>query len=219
MSSIFPPGREFSINFDWADVNSGTGYILYDCWGSRNNAGNTFHLTPHTYMNTLTGSGYSSETRIRQLDGSVGSDIDTDFDSTPLQRPTSLRGQAIIRLGAYVETNAANTINLRPTIKLRKWDGATETEIASVTGAPIDYTAGGAGGGRVGNWTLVIDVPKTNFKIGEQIRITLSTGFTNVGNGSIAIDSNDLEIAFTHQSLIAGETLFAVALPFELRRD
>jgi hypothetical protein len=217
---IFPYAREALVNYSWADVAAGTGFILYYGWASKLTAGTTYVLTPSTFIDTLTGTSYDSASReYFKSAGATGAAfakvIDLDFDTTTLQVPTTLRGQAVIRVGWGLEVDAANDAQAYVICRIRKWNGSSETEIASCTSSTTSITAGVD---EKGTWTLVMDIPETNYKIGETIRLTIE-GWANESAGSatlhIPYDPNDAQITAGSITWVAGDTLLAIALPFK----
>jgi len=94
---------------------------------------------------------------------------DIDFDLTPFNAPQSIRGTILFNYFQKYHADSG-TCSGATLIKLRKWDGTTETEIAEVWSDPstiIDATHGY-------NFAAIpLTIPKTPFKKGEQLRVTV----------------------------------------------
>ena len=103
-------------------------------------------------------------------------DIDLDFDLTAFNAPQAIRGTAIINF--QTDLNAVGTDSecaFYFKTKLRKWNPttSTETEIAEA----ITPNIGGASGSEALN-SIPIVIPKTSFKRGEILRLTME-GWAN----------------------------------------
>ncbi len=212
---IFPPGRRVNVNFDWIDVAAVTGYILYDGCGA-DLATDTFHLTPSNDaaelfgLATLGGTIQQWQSTLRNAQTPAEKVIDIDFDTTPLQLPRTIEGQAIVKCGIHLyEIEAGSSNSCYVIIRIRKWDGSSETEIASVTSSTqtqidtIEYA-----------FTLPIDVPRTLIKKGEQIRVTIEGWFTNDVDYYFTLGMNPQDTATIRLS--AGNSRMVAAIPFKM---
>jgi hypothetical protein len=95
--------------------------------------------------------------------------IDKDFDIT-LNAPTSLRGIAYCNVPLWVsETGSGKTMNAYVDVLIRKWNGTTETEIASGSSTVLSKTDGTLEKIEM----IKVTVPLTNFNPSETLRITL----------------------------------------------
>ena len=113
---------------------------------------------------------------------------DIDFD-IQLEVALKVKGTLIANIPVAVRGAAAsNAIDSfsRVTVKLRKWDGTTETEIASNVGTERDFGTLGdniPSGGRVDCIEVEVDSEVT-FKAGEFLRITtVQEGKVSAGAG------------------------------------
>ena len=221
-SSIFPPAKEFTINYNWVDMAAGTGYVLYYLHATKMAAGTTYHLTPSNYMDTLTGEHYNAQTReyykSANAAGAGSASIDLDFDTTTFQHPVTIKGNAVIRFGWMCEVAFSDNVSAYLVCKLRKWDGTSETEIASCQSSGFSATGGSDS---VGCGTIVMSVPQTHFNKGDQIRLTTEVWATKSGAGGsggvvLTYDANDAEMTVGTKTLSAGSTLLAAAIPYKI---
>jgi len=105
------------------------------------------------------------------LNDPVAKQFDLDFDSALLNRPMTLEGEMIAQIPFYHSTGS----QVYFIIKLRKWDGTTETEIASVQSPTFDPSTGDDTGYQYASIPLA--VPNTTIPKGSQIRVTVETWF------------------------------------------
>jgi|TARA_R100000501_G_scaffold17080_2_gene31464 hypothetical protein len=178
---LFPPGRTLNVNYDWVDLASGTGYVLYDGFNAYDTGGNNYKLIESTKAATIVGSVGASATAIEGyplnsvVTGNSGQSFDQDFDLTEFKFPQTIEGEAFVKIG--IGAQAAEINSLVITARLRKWDGSSETEIANKASDSGTVTANDEL-----TRTLAITVPKTHFKKGEILRLTIliSTGDNDV---------------------------------------
>jgi len=156
-------GREALVNYDWVDLADGTGIKLF----YPGTASGAYVLSPNKF--------YSEKTCVDTIIGPAEASwaINTDFDVT-LNLPRTLKGTAIINVPIGVQSDGVAqqyTTIIKAT--LRKWDGTTETDIASGTGtqwtsASLDTNVYDY------NMTMIyLNVPTTHIKRGETLRLTI----------------------------------------------
>lgn len=92
-----------------------------------------------------------------------GSANELDFD-IGIQRSLIVVGTAIVEVKHLPATGPANV-----TVKIRKWDGSTETEVASASTDNITSAASVQSQRQV----LYLPITKTYFKAGEFIRVSI----------------------------------------------
>ena len=144
-------------NYNFVDIASGTGYI-------------TFYAGSTVDLKLLSNSTYYSDTMFETANGAAGAYtliMDYDFDVL-LNRPLDIKGTGIVNLPIYHDPGA-NTPFIYATVKFRKWDGVTETDI-STNDSRVDNAIAGTG------YTMLavdLDCPLTHFKKGETIRLTI----------------------------------------------
>ena len=176
-SSIFPPSRELNVNYNWADIASATGFTLYYGAGCNESTGTSYVLTPYTNITLLRTAAQENE-NITAGSASTSTSfvkvLDLDFDLSEAQIQQIVRGEGIVLVNWQNVTGAGSTgvtlYHSYAIAKLRKWDGASETEIASVQTGTFQDTENvtvdcGA--------CVPITVPRTLIKKGENIRLTI----------------------------------------------
>ena len=172
-------------SYDYFDIADGTGIIsLYAASTSDNGTLSYIMLTQTQYSDTVltAGSvGNVGETKI----------LDIDFDLV-LNTPRNLKGKFVSQV-AWIQGHET-TANVGGTsyciVKLRKWDGTSETEIASNTKSKVLSTASL----EISSETayVQISVPTTiHFKKGETLRITVEVW-------SLTTQTNGTQVALLH---------------------
>lgn len=209
---IFPYAKDDVYTFSWTEVVDATGFVLYDAWSSNLNPTDKYHLTPSTHMPDLVPGISKNNTYVSgtaSTSGSHNKDIDVDFDITPYNNPRTLRGQAQVRVSLYLTSGGGN-YETYVVARIRKWNGATETEIASVQSVTESWNSTRSQG-----WTLPIDIPQTTFKYGEQLRLTIEV-WTMVSAGSVTIlllcQPSDAAVG----SATAGNTRLLAIIPYKM---
>jgi len=145
--------------YNFIDVIAGTGYVNFY-------AGTTVDLkllSNFTYYSDVVYENGSAP-------GSTANSqvFDNDFDVL-LNRPMSIQGLGIINVPVYMGiTNGSMFIR----VYVRKWDGASETDIVT-NDSRVDTVTG------YGMLAIDVNVPQTHFKIGEYLRLTVQLYTTN----------------------------------------
>lgn len=169
--------------YNFVDIASATGYINFY-------AGNTvdkYLLSNFTY--------YSDD--VSTINAVATGTVytlahDLDFDIV-LNRPMDIRGTAIVNVPIRVYNSSYNCggyVN----VKVRKWDGVTETDIVSNDSSETLYLNG--------YYMLAVDltIPLTHFKLGETLRLTV-LGYIKCTNAGAAAS---MEIGNDPKSRSAG---------------
>ncbi len=204
-------------SFSYTDVAEGTGVIRFLGASSKDQTTNDYFLSSATLasndINTQASSSSDSEI------------LDLDFDVI-FNRPQNMKGivKVQIPLGGRTTSGAPNSWTVYAIVKLRKFDGSTESDIAS---SQSEVVSGGGGSVNVKESKMVnlaIDASSavTHFKKGDILRITVSinnntvSGGTNTGFGHDPKDRTD--VAATAGGIIADvdSTQFVVNIPFVL---
>ena len=157
-------------SYDWVDVATGVGFqTFYLCVDEIFPAVKSYFLTENIMRSRLiehTSADFAS-TPYYAVDS-------VDYDLSAFNTARTIKGTGHAVIGAQME---ALDINSYIKVIIRKWDGATETDIVSVSGSSIPAS----GNAIVLNMPLVI--PETRFKIGEILRCTIETwGQKNAGD-------------------------------------
>ncbi len=128
---------------------------------------------------------------------------DLDFDLSPFNQSIVIKGVAMINLNTNWRT-AGGSPALTYEVKIRKWDGTNETEIASATTETYNPPTT-TNGTKV--MLLPITIPRTKFSKGETLRITVDATV-------VAIDASDLNI--DPGNVNAEPTASFASIPFEI---
>ncbi len=201
--ALFPPRREPSINYDWIDIASATGYIVFDGLNAKDSTGSNYVLIDSSHAAKLVAVG---DVLLDVLQTAGGATSDNDFDLSIFQLPRTIEGDVFVRIS--VAANTSPTDNQIITAKLRKWNAAatSETEIVSVASDTFNL-AGNEGTSR----TLKLVVPKTHFKKGDQLRLTIQLAVSTT-YARLAHNPRDTAI----DRFLAGSARLTIAVPFKL---
>lgn len=174
----FPIPVETAIaSYSYTDIAEGTGVINFLGFSSIDDTTVDYHLTSNAsvysnskVLSTSTTTGGSSK------------DIDNDYDIT-FNLPQRMKGTIYTNISTFVTSNVGGATSYFFIIKIRKWDGSSETEIAS--GQSITFTNVGSASAK--EWiTQLIPIPVTtlqHFKKGDTLRITVE-GWSNRSSGA-----------------------------------
>ena len=146
-------------NYNFVDIAAGTGYI-------------TFYLGTTVDLKLLSNFTYYSDTILDTEAHGDGTDhliFDHDYD-TFMNRPLDLKGLAIVNVPVYGTSTSSNYI----VAIVRKWDGVTETDIATNTSRIFSPS-----GTSYDMLSIDLNIPLTHFKVGEYLRLTIKQYFNN----------------------------------------
>lgn len=160
-------------SYDSTDIAEGTGTIIF--YGAQGElTGGAFNFLTRTVVPSR-----DQVTESAELGATDAMVLDLDFDLSPFNLPKTVKGTANISVPFAL--NGQSTI-CRGYVKakLRHWDGTTETEIASATSDTVTKASG-----LHRAWFLLkITVPRTHFKKGETLRLTIEVwGDDDAGAG------------------------------------
>ena len=149
--------------FDFTDFSSGTGFVIY--YGGNHSGGYILNSNTFYSEKVMTGAAQNGTTFTKV--------IDLDFDVL-LNIPKIMKGTALISTGVGMKTagGAAETMSSYIITKIRKWDGSTETEIASGQSSTWADTASAVREVQ-GYFIVPVVVPETYIAEGESIRVTM----------------------------------------------
>lgn len=154
-------------SYSFTDIVNGAGYVRY--YGGFIDTGDYIMSPTIFHSNAIeTRDSFSPPT-------SKGSaQFDIDFDTTEFTNPRNIRGTAYVSVpfAVNVTGGATENHNVQITARVRKWDGSTETDIASGDSEVMQETTNSTGNIQ-GVATAKVAVSKTLFKIGETLRITV----------------------------------------------
>ena len=145
-------------NFNYTDIADGTGVSVFFLHKT------TTSITTSYKLGTQVLYGATRSTSISET-------LDDDYDLTAFNIPRTVEGTGLIEIPWGLSIGGASgTVTLTITATLRKWDGTTETDIASVISPTASQVNTGADTGAVGFFTLPIVIPATVFSSGDVLR-------------------------------------------------
>ena len=110
--------------------------------------------------------------------------MDVDYDLSSFNFPKTVKGTAVCSFSFFGFKSGTAVTTTKITVRVRKWDGVTETEIGNATTGDLLSTAA-----KIYKTTsLIIPLTETNFKIGDILRVTVE------GWGKEAAADSTLEI-------------------------
>lgn len=168
--TLFGPYQDKTMtlySYDWVDVDSATGYVGYDGFNVELNTGYDYLLERSSERYNLWARWDSNQCAIGDYT-SLTNVLDIDYDTNTFKKARTIRGTAYVRIRGYM-ANLSGTSNVYFIVKLRKWNGATETEIASVQSGTITLTDTNLSR----DFVVPIEVPETVIAVNEQIRLTI----------------------------------------------
>lgn len=168
-------------SYDFTDIAEGTGIVLFygftaEAVDGGDHGYGTYHLStnPSIFSDSIESTfGVPSATTVTEC----------DFDTAPFNLPKEVDGTAYINF-TWKVTNTTGTNNNYATVTIRKWDGTTETDLVVASGAAVSSST-------VATDMFKCTVPRTHFKAGEQLRVSVGLSKTTAGDnpqGHIAHD-------------------------------
>lgn len=215
--SLFGPEKEINVVYTWVDVASATGYISYDCYSAVDSVSIKRILIESSARSELNsvaqyvpaGSAQSITSANVGGGGAWVKGLGIDWDGTAFTQARTIKGTAYFNF-FYLATGSSYSSYV--IVKVRKWDGATETEIASVqspTTAAATVEIGTA---------LSVEIPQTKFKVGDQLRITTEVwGQKASGTFDLSIAGDPADAATTDgNTMSAGNTRIISVIPYKI---
>ena len=188
------------VNYNYADIASGTGYKIYYGYNEKISGSAYYKLTTDPIFS------YDIESS-----GSSGTDTtlikDIDFDIL-FNKPQNIKGAVKFNFGYTVLTGGTPFTWI--TARVRKWNGTTETTLASVT-TPVVQSATNP---KV--FCMSATVPLTHYKVGETFRITIELyGYSNPACDHVFFhDPMNRNSCGVTVGTTIGTTKFEVHVPF-----
>lgn len=168
--------------YDFIDIAQSTGIIVF--YGAVDQSSSGILTNASTYSDKVVTTWVPP---IHATNFSLSQDIDFDV---VLNAPLNIRGIANVSIPACVNTPAGNTAYIYCHAYLRKWDGTTETDIVSASGAIINNTGSGTANHEFME-LIALDVPQTHFKKGETLRLTVEAYSHATAGGMVASIAHD----------------------------
>ncbi len=205
-------------SYDWIDIAEGTGIVALYAAGGGDDSATLYFLTKNTSVISQTEKGEYWEAG--GLNVTTVSDI--DFDLSPFNHPTTIRGTILAAVaGGMTTAGSNNSATLYVTITVRKVNDAGESDIASEQSASHSWVTGDS---LIQHFLTRVVIPKTHFKKGEILRINVAHrtargngvgSATPTGSGFAFQPSNNNTEHFTvGGNVYSSRTVFYV--PFEI---
>ena len=160
-------------SFSFSEFASGLGFVNFFFCGTTDSVGAGYILTERALL-------------ARPVLVLTTTGMDVDFDLSPFNRSIRLKGTASINLTTNFNV-PGGTHNWNYVITIRKWDGTTETDIATVTTDTVSVSA--SSNGEVTQLTQ-LEIPETNFSTGDILRVNIDAVSTG-GPFNLHIDPAD----------------------------
>ena len=150
-------------SYNWTDIADGTGYVTF--YGGLINT--DYVLSPNAFYSDDVG------TKVQSNPQTATKLIEKDFDLTPFVIPKILDGYAFFNIPFGIDNTggSSDTFDVYFVVRVIKYDGSTEDELVNSTGATLRAVVAGS---NVADVAIVkADIPKTLFKKGDLLRITV----------------------------------------------
>lgn len=193
ISNKFTTVSQQLVNYDWTDLFAGVGYIVF-----------------YAGQATATAAAVTSFLTRRTLDGypnksstTSATPLDLDFDIT-FEKEVTIRGDALIN---YTQISGAAGSTATAAIKVYHVNGATETEIGSITGPTRSAVTT--------REMLVVPLTEKHFAIGEKLRLNITFTIVGANAGTLYFDpssgiSESDDLGRTVQTNLIMETPFKI---------
>lgn len=175
---FFQQRFQYLVNYDWQDIVSDQGYATYYLANAQDSSAATVNMITAVKADSYTQKSTASAGNANS--GTYSKEFDEDFDLL-VNRPVRINGKVIVVLTLHTAYDY-DAFDAYWRVRLRKWDGSTETEIASAKTenltnlADIDIRR-----------TFIMDVSDSSFKKDEYIRITVEGWVANSANSGSLI--------------------------------
>jgi len=203
--SFLRSGEGAIASYSWTDMAEATGKVFYYLCSTHTDASDDYILTGVNLKS------HDIRTDVTTVNVAYTKIIDFDFDLL-FNVPVRIRGVA----NASISTALHNVANagLYAIVKLRKWDGASETEIADGQSKNLS-TAGG-----VVQKVFLLDIDLstiTEINVGDTLRVTVEIWAicpANTTTGSLMHDPADRDSTFLGTAIDTTQSY--VTIPFIL---
>ena len=178
-------------SYDFIDVTSGTGVVIFYAGTTGADAGSGFVSGGILATNAFYSQNVMTTGQVAGQHNDFTLRHDVDFDVKFLL-PQNIEGTAIVNipLGSQTNNDAGTAAGVVRAL-VRKWTGSAEINIASASGAILNKTAG------AGNYAYDMDcipltIPLTHFGAGDTLRLTIEHYYRQSDS------SSDLDWFFGH---------------------
>lgn len=169
LKSKYRKSPPLTASFDFIDILSRQGYGVFYLASALDSSATEKRIIVSQVIDSH--SLRTTETAGSLNEGSMTLKLDKDHDIL-VNAPVIINGKVTINMTSYLYA-ATDTFTAEYIVKLRKWDGSTETEIGSAKTAEMTTS----GEDNFERHTLEIDVTRTIIPKGTYIRVTIE-GYT-----------------------------------------
>jgi hypothetical protein len=163
---VFRDQRERVLqNYNYIDLIQGQGVVSFYLFQLETAA------AADLYAATSISTTRSKEIEKHNTRGGGSNTSDFDFDVGQFNQNMTIEGTAYCSgsFGITLSSGSGTAGDFSIQFLIRKFDGTTETEIADETSSAISASGGGEA-----NYNIPITIPKTTFKAGDLLRITVA---------------------------------------------
>ncbi len=163
LPQVFRKDPPYVITYNWTDIINGLGYQTFYGFTTTDSVSTKYSLiesTTNKFSSVIDTAGAAT------TNAAYTKVLDVDFDLSEFNAPRIINGTAYLRMSYWAEGTSSGVYTYI-IAKIRKWDGTTETEIASVQSEELNnYDV---------NKTLSmeIEIPLTHFNKNDQLRLTI----------------------------------------------
>lgn len=199
-------------SYNYVDIAEGTGISIFYATGCADSTGTKYILTRENLNGEIT-QVYQS---LAQSDPVKVNDL--DFDLSAFNTPKIIKGTGYISIPTLTVDSSGNTVDYYFIVKIRKVISGAESDIVTVTSATI--TTPVLGSDRM--MLIPVTIPKTYFKRGEVLRVTIEywAGGNGIGPtaGGFAFDpaGNYTASVYSAGSINVKTSRTTIYMPFEL---
>jgi len=213
--ALFRKSAEGAVaSYNYTDVDDGTGIVVYYGFNHHSDAADGYALTKTAL--------YSNDIYTAVTCDKTGYEKEGDYDfDVEFNTPKRIKGKARFTYTIGAGSTAGNRRTESYTIvKVRKWDGTTETEIADAQSENVDGTTSTAREYKTLNVEVNISTLQ-HFKKGDTLRITIELwGKSSDSNGQIvfAHDPKDrvTDLPGSGSGTAPNTALFEAHIPYVL---
>lgn len=171
-------------SYNYSDVAEGTGILLLyggklqDSTSARHYLNQTAFRSSLNIATANTALDYTENTDIADAaDFTIISGLDLDFDLGEFNYPRDIKGTGYFSI-PITTTVGSGGHEFYIIVKLRKWDGTTETEVASAQSGTFSLLY------QAYKLLIPMTVPLVHFERGTQLRITLEGYYKGTSPGN-----------------------------------
>jgi hypothetical protein len=206
------PAEQAVASYDYQDIINGFGIVEFKASATTTSTTTLRNLN----NNVIQSDPVSAATSIPQA-ATYTKIAEHDFITSPFNTPRVLNGNCIFSVAMTLSGNINNNCNAYLILKLRKWDGTTNTELGSVQTA--NKTNGASSKTTTSRFSLPISVTNISFKRLEMIKITIEQwAFVPIsgGSGTLTVHHDPLGTAIGSGDNPTATTNFTSYLPFKI---